>query len=127
MMDIIVEARSFFLDFRKDYEELLRDYPDRSKVRWYHKLFRIRPRGDLYKEAVSVCDNGLKALNDSEISEAISELDKLIQWYEWEVERFSDSIVEMGRNLEIKETIRYMYSLRNKLTDLNNKMKGKRK
>jgi len=117
-MDVLTEAMNLFLDFKEHYEELFRHHPARSKIRWYHKLLGVRPRGEFYKDAVSACERALQELDDGNVGEVIHQLDKFIRWYECEWEVFRDSVSEIRTNLEIKETIHSMYLLRKNLVAL---------
>lgn len=109
------EANKFFKDFQGYYEKLLADFPQRKKVRWWHKLLGTKPRGAIYEEVVEGCKTAIEALGKNDIDVVASLLDKLIQWYEWEVHRFSESIWEIASNAEIKATINSMEYLKNKL------------
>jgi hypothetical protein len=111
------EARKFFRDFQGYYEELLTDFPSRKKLRWWHKLLGTKPRGAIYEEVVEGCKTAIEALGKNDIDAVVSVLDKLIQWYESEIQRFSESIWEVQSNAEIKATVNAMEYLKKKLLE----------
>lgn len=111
------EASRFFQDVHGYYEELLADFPERKSVRWWHKLPGMKPRGAIYKKVVKDCKNAIEALGKNDIDTVVSVLDKLIQWYEREIERFSESIWEVASNAEIQDTVNSMKYLKKKLLE----------
>jgi hypothetical protein len=117
-MSVKKDAISFFLSYQTYYEGLLRKFPQRSEVRWWHKLLRIKPRGEKYQEVVEDCKSAINALKRDDFDTAINSLDKLICWYRAEAERFSESISEIATNYEIRRTVEDMRFLRKDLLDL---------
>jgi hypothetical protein len=113
-----IEAKNFFHDLRLYYMLLLADYPERIKIRLWHRLLGTQPRGAIYVEIAMDCDLAIEALRKQKFNIVVEILDELIEWYEADSEHFPNSVVEKRTSAEVKAVMDTMLDLRKKLMEL---------
>lgn len=106
---IVSEAKKFFTKIREYCESFLLELPEkRKRLRWYHYMLGIKPRGTLYEETMRDCERGLEALDNNDVATVVSSLDKLIQWCKIEGCRFGADPMAIWITIDILASLRLL-------------------